>query len=322
MPAVYPVQSERAPETGVNLPFGISWAVLRRRSDPGTDSVEIRRAAMESMPRVGYDRAMVRRGSAASMDKGRPGQNRPSSDQHMADRKRTSSEEPTPEIRRHVFIVIPTYNECESIEQVVREVRTEFPQVVVVDDGSQDDSFEAAVRCAPYVLRHAINRGQGAALQTGLEFALARGAEIIVTFDADGQHSVSDIAEMIAPIQSGLCDITLGSRFLGNACDMPRSRRLLLRLAVLFTRITGRLKVTDAHNGFRAFSRRAAEAIDIKLDRMAHASEMIDQIRESKLPFQEIPVHIRYTEYSLRKGQSSRGAFRIVVHYLLGKVLQ
>ena len=228
----------------------------------------------------------------------------------------------SPEQRASVFVVIPAYNESGAIGEVVRGVRKTYPNVVVVDDGSSDDTLRVAARYAPFVLRHAVNRGQGAALQTGLDFALSRGAGVIVTFDADGQHGVDDIANMIAPIIGGECDITLGSRFLGDTTGIPRSRRLLLRGAVLFTRLTGRIKVTDAHNGFRAFSAAAAEKIDITLDRMAHASELMDQIRESRMRFLEIPVRIRYTEYSLAKGQSARGAFRIVVHYLLGKVLR
>ncbi len=160
------------------------------------------------------------------------------------------------------------------------------------------------------------------ALQTGIKFAVARGARYIVTFDADGQHSVDDIPAMVRPIWEGSCEITLGSRFLGHVVDIPPARLRVLRLAVLFTQLVSRVKLSDAHNGFRAFSRRAAQQIDISLDRMAHASEMIDQIRESGLPFLEVPVRIRYTPYSLRKGQSSRGAIRIVLHYVLAKVFQ
>jgi glycosyltransferase involved in cell wall biosynthesis len=172
------------------------------------------------------------------------------------------------------------------------------------------------------VLRHVVNRGQGAALQTGIQFALLRGAGVVVTFDADGQHRVQDVESMVAPILRGECEITLGSRFLGGTEDIPASRRRMLRLAVLFTRIVNRVNVTDAHNGLRAFSRRAAEQINITLDRMAHASELIDQIRASGLGFREVPVQIRYTDYSIDKGQRSGNAIRIVLNYLLGRVLR
>ena len=227
-----------------------------------------------------------------------------------------------PDVREDLFVVIAAFNEVASIEPVAREVRAIFPNVVVVDDGSTDGTFDAARRAAKYVLRHVINRGQGAALQTGIEFALRHGARFILTFDADGQHRVEDIPAMLEPIWRGECEITLGSRFLGQTVNIPSTRRTILRLAVLFTKIVNRVKLTDAHNGLRAFSRRAAETIHITMDRMAHATELIDQIRLSGLPFREVPVQIRYTVYSLAKGQSSRGALRIVWQYLLGRVFQ
>ena len=224
--------------------------------------------------------------------------------------------------REGVFVVIPAFNEAPAIAEVVRNVRAFYPNVVVVDDGSTDATFEQAGASATYTLRHVVNRGQGAALQTGITFALRQGARFVVSFDADGQHEPADIAALIAPIHRGECDITLGSRFLESSCEMPTTRRILLRLGVLFTRIVSGVAVTDTHNGLRAFSRRAAERIDITLDRMAHASELIDQVKRTGLVFREVPVRIRYTEYSLAKGQSARGAVRILVHYLFGRMLR
>jgi len=226
------------------------------------------------------------------------------------------------EARAQVFVVMAAYNEAACLEAVVGEVRALYPHVVVVDDGSSDDTFAAACRSASYALRHAVNRGQGAALQTGIDFALREGAGFIVTFDADGQHRVEDISGLVEPILTGECDITLGSRFLGGHVDMPRLRRLVLRGAVLFTRMVSQVRLTDAHNGFRGFSRRAAARVNITLDRMAHASELIDQIRHSGFPYREVPVQIRYTEYSLAKGQSARGAFRIVFDYLMRRLVE
>lgn len=225
-----------------------------------------------------------------------------------------------PKALETVWIVIAAYNEAACIEEVVRAVRVGYPHVVVVDDGSRDDTAERARRAGARVLRHAVNRGQGAALQTGITFALRRGAAYVVTYDADGQHRPEDISALLAPIVAGRCDITLGSRFLGGAVNLPRSRRLLLKGAVWFTRLVNRVALTDAHNGLRAFSRRAAERLNITQDRMAHASELIDQVRESGLRFEEVPVEIRYTAYSLAKGQSPRGALQILFHYLVGRV--
>lgn len=224
------------------------------------------------------------------------------------------------DVKRQTFVVIAAYNEGTCIEGVLHELRATYPNVVVVDDGSTDETYQIARREATHALRHLINRGQGAALQTGIDFALWRGARYIVTFDADGQHRVEDVAALVRPVSTGECDITLGSRFLGGASSVPVMRRLMLRLAVVFTRLVSRVALTDAHNGLRAFSRRAAERIDISMDRMAHASEVIDLIRRSGLPFREVPVQIRYTEYSLAKGQSLRDAVRIVFHYLVDRV--
>lgn len=219
------------------------------------------------------------------------------------------------------FVVIAAYNEAAVIGEVLRELTGVYPNVVVVDDGSRDGTFEAARGVAPFVLRHPVNCGQGAALQTGIDFALSRGAGVVVTIDADGQHRVEDVAAMIAPIASGAVEVTLGSRFLGSTVDMPLRKRIALRLAVLFTRWVNRVEVTDTHNGLRAFSRGAAEKIRIRMDRMAHASEIMDQIRVHNLAYREVPVQVRYTEYSMRKGQSLRGAVKILVHYLIGRVI-
>lgn len=227
----------------------------------------------------------------------------------------------TPAVRQSTFVIVPAYNEGPALERVVRELRAHFPNVVVVDDGSRDETGRIARRCATFTLRHLINRGQGAAIQTGFEFALMRGAAYIVTFDADGQHCVADIPRLLRPIIDGACDITIGSRFLGQATNLPRSRRLMLRAAVWFTWLINRVRLTDAHNGLRAFSRRAAERIHIRQDRMAHASEIIDLIKATGLSFIEVPVQIKYTEYSMSKGQSARGAFRIVFHYLVGRMV-
>ncbi|MDD9945441.1 MAG: glycosyltransferase family 2 protein [Myxococcales bacterium] len=223
---------------------------------------------------------------------------------------------------RGTWVVIAAYNEGEAIGGVVSDLVDDYPNVVVVDDGSGDDTADAAAGAGAVVLRHVINRGQGAALQTGITYALTRGAAYIVTFDADGQHQKSDLPALIGPLARGEVDICLGSRFLEHAGSVPLARRLLLSLAVLFTRLTSGVRLTDAHNGLRAFSRRAAARIDIRLDRMAHASELIDQIRQSGLPYREIPVHIRYTDYSLAKGQRGSAAFRVALDYLIGRVMR
>jgi polyprenyl-phospho-N-acetylgalactosaminyl synthase len=219
-------------------------------------------------------------------------------------------------------VVIAAYNEAGAIFDVVQELRAVYPNVIVVDDGSTDDTAQRAQSAGACVLTHLINRGQGAALQTGISYALLQGAEFIATFDADGQHDVADLAAMLGPIERGDVEICLGSRFLERREKIPAVRRLVLYFAVLFTRMTARARLTDAHNGLRAFSRRAALALDLQLDRMAHASEIVDQVVGTGLPFTEVPVRIRYTEYSLRKGQRSSAALRVAFDYLMGRLIR
>jgi glycosyltransferase involved in cell wall biosynthesis len=225
-------------------------------------------------------------------------------------------------VRRDLFVVVPAFNESRSIGAVVSALRGHYPNVVVVDDGSEDETAESAEAAGAAVVRHIVNRGQGAALQTGLRFALRRGARILVTFDADGQHLPEDIPALVRPVLEGRAEVVLGSRFSGGAAAMPRTRRWLLRAAVLFTRLASRVNVTDTHNGLRAFSRRAALALNITCDRMAHASEILDEIRRRKLPYAEVPVRIRYTDYSRSKGQSSLSAIPVALDYLVGRVLK
>ena len=204
----------------------------------------------------------------------------------------------------NVFVVVPVYNEAPVLRGVVEELLSFYSQLVIVDDGSVDRSLDILRGLPVVALRHIVNRGQGAALQTGIECALRKGASIVVTFDGDGQHDPRDIEKLLAPIQAGRADVTLGSRFLREGSNVPWLRKALLKSGVLFTSLTTGLVLTDTHNGLRAFSRRAAEMIHLSMDRMAHASELLDIVRRENLKYEEVPVNIRYTDYSLRKGQS------------------
>ena len=215
---------------------------------------------------------------------------------------------------RDTYVVIAAFNEAAVIRSVVREVVAQGYPVVVVDDGSHDDTAAAATMPGATVLRHVVNLGQGAALQTGIDYALRRTARYIVTFDADGQHSVEDLAALVAALATH--DVVLGSRFLGKAVvGASRRRKMLLRGATMMSnRMTG-MKLTDAHCGLRAFRASAAPALYLVQDRMAHASELLNKIRASGLRVVEVPVTIKYTEHSTRKGQSAFQAVRIMFDY-------
>lgn len=216
--------------------------------------------------------------------------------------------------RSDTWVVIAAYNEGAVIRRVVGEVVERGWPVVVVDDGSRDDTASAARQPGAVVLKHAVNLGQGAALQTGIDYALRKGARHLVTFDADGQHSVEDLEELVSALTHA--DIALGSRFLGkDVVGASAGRRSLLKTATLVSNKLSGLKLTDAHCGLRAFRASAAPALRISQDRMAHASELLRKIKRSGLRVVEVPVTVAYTEHSKAKGQGGFQAIRILFDY-------
>jgi polyprenyl-phospho-N-acetylgalactosaminyl synthase len=225
-----------------------------------------------------------------------------------------------------IAVVIAAYNEGEVLARVVAGVPRQLPgigtiDVVVVDDGSADVTSDAAASAGAIVLRHIINRGQGAALKTGLDYAAAHGYTVAVTFDADGQHDPSEIASLVDRLLSDNLDVVLGSRFLSKKAEsLPPVRRLILKCGVLFTVFISRIKVTDTHNGFRAFRVSSLKRLKLVQDRMEHASEILDQISRQHLAYAEVPVTIIYSDYSIQKGQRSGNAVRIALKMIAHKL--
>jgi glycosyltransferase involved in cell wall biosynthesis len=203
----------------------------------------------------------------------------------------------------NLWVICAAYNEATTIGRVVADLRGSGYRVVAVDDGSRDGTRHIAAAAGADVVVHPVNLGQGAALQTGIDYALAQGADILVTFDADGQHRVADIPILVEALRRERADFALGSRFLGQTYNLPRLRRWVLYAATIFTRLTTGLRLTDAHNGLRALTRTGAAAIRLRQNRMAHASEILVEIAQSGLAYVEVPVTIEYTAYSLAKGQ-------------------
>jgi polyprenyl-phospho-N-acetylgalactosaminyl synthase len=214
---------------------------------------------------------------------------------------------------KSIWIVIPAYNEVAIIGRVVGDLVERGYAVVVVDDGSDDATGMTARAAGAAMVTHPFNLGQGAALQTGIAFALMQGADYLVTFDADGQHRAADIDGLVHALLAQNADFALGSRFLGTAPDMPASRRLLLKAATWFTRATTGLCITDTHNGLRAMTRRGASRIKLRQNRMAHASEILHAVARSGLRYVEVPVTVDYSAYSLAKGQRLTDSLRILV---------
>lgn len=220
-----------------------------------------------------------------------------------------------------VIAVIPAYAEAARIKNTIRAVLPFVDQMVVVDDGSPDQTEAQARKTPAVVLRHSINRGQGAALKTGTQAALRLGADIVLHIDADGQHDPLSIPNVLQPLAEKKMDVVFGSRFLGQeAAGMPLGRRWLLSGARTFNALVVGVprKITDPQSGFRAFTAPAARAVDFQQDRMAHCSEILRLVTRSKLRWCEAPVRVYYSPESLRKGQKSWDAAKIAWQLFLG----
>ncbi|MGC4961174.1 glycosyltransferase family 2 protein [Gordonia sp. DT218] len=218
-----------------------------------------------------------------------------------------------------VWLVIPVYNEAEVIRKVVSDAAQVFPNIVCVDDGSTDDSAAEITAAGARLVQHPVNLGQGAAIQTGVEYARVQpGARFFVTFDADGQHRVDDVVAMIERLRTEPVDIVVGTRFAeGRSESVPPLRRMALRTIVFLSPRTRRLGLTDAHNGLRAFNKTVADQLDLMMGGMSHASEFVALIDHYKWRVTEQPVTILYTEYSRAKGQSLINGVNIVADGLL-----
>lgn len=217
-----------------------------------------------------------------------------------------------------VWLVIPLFNEGRVIGDVVAAARRTFHHVVCVDDGSTDGGARHARAAGAVVVQHPVNLGQGAALQTGFEFARAQPAmRWVVTYDADGQHRIEDVVAMVDLARGERLDAVFGSRFLDERSTPGWAKRVVLRLAVTYTNATTSTRLTDAHNGLRVLSRRVVDQLDITQNRMAHASELVAQVGALNVPYGEAPVHILYTDYSRSKGQSLWNSVNILAELIL-----
>ena len=222
-------------------------------------------------------------------------------------------------------IIIPVYNEERIIDTTVQSIiDKKYENIIVVNDGSTDDTLSKiqAFWDNVTVLHHYSNRWQGASLETGFEYVRRYwNTNYVVCFDADGQHSISDLNTFyeILDVQPDI-DIVFGSRFLKKTySNVPFVRKMILKWAILFTFFLSHIRLTDSHNGYRVMRRKVLDKIHISIDGMWHASEIIDIVASKKIPFAEVPVHIHYTDYSLEKWQSSGNALQIVARFIWNK---
>ena len=216
-----------------------------------------------------------------------------------------------------ISIIIPAYNEVDTIRQVIADIRSESADynIIVIDDGSTDITAALAANAGAVVLRHLVNRGQGAALKTGTDYAIMNGADVVVHFDADGQFLAGEIKDVVAPIITGEADIVFGSRFLAKKSTMPWFKKhIILRLAKFVNRIFLGVNLSDPQSGFRAFSREAAKKLNWQQDRMAHCSEIMHLAFKNKLRVREVPMTIIYHNF----GQRLHHGFKILGEFFLG----
>ena len=216
-----------------------------------------------------------------------------------------------------VWVVIPLYNESTVITNVISGLLPTFPNVVCIDDGSTDGGGEIARRAGSQLVTHPINLGQGAALQTGFEYAIERDAKYVVTFDADGQHRVEDAQTMVQRARAENLAIIFGSRFLDDRTQPGFLKKIVLKTAVTVTNWTTKTRLTDAHNGLRVIREDALRHVHLKQDRMAHGTEIIVQLGRTGLPYAEEPVEVLYTEYSKAKGQSLLNSVNILIDLII-----
>lgn len=223
-------------------------------------------------------------------------------------------------MEERVTVVIPAYNEERTIVGVIRGLKAKgFAQIIVVDDGSSDRTGKVVREEGVVLVRHLLNRGVGGALGTGIKAALRFRPNIVVTFDADGQHDPDDIPRLIEPIEKGEADIVIGSRMLDPA-GMPWSRRVANRIANVVTYLLFGVWATDSQCGLRAFSRDAAARIRIMTSGMEVSSEILAEIVRNRLRYREVPVKAIYTDYSLSKGQSFTHGLHTLLKLMLAKV--
>lgn len=222
---------------------------------------------------------------------------------------------------KKLVVVLPAFNEAKVIGQVLDSLKKELAtlnnlkiEIVVVDDGSWDNTSRIVRSKKVTLLRHPINRGLGGALGTGIEYTRQNQADFVVTFDADGQHDPKDISRVLPPLLENKADVVIGIR---NIKKMPFDRKILTFLSTLTTSVFFGIYCSDTQSGFRAFNKKALDKIKIKTQRMEVSSELFHEIKKHRLRLAEVPIKVIYTSYSREKGQTNLNAIKILLKLIL-----
>ncbi len=221
-------------------------------------------------------------------------------------------------IKKNIYVVVPAYNESQTIKNVIEELKDRNLNIIIIDDGSHDETYRIAENSINsyngHIYKHVLNRGLGAALETGIKAALAKNADIIVTFDADGQHDPEDILKVCKPIIEGNADIVIGKR---NFEEMPLSKKLGNQIMNAITRIFYGINVNDSQSGLRAFDRKAAGFLDLHSRGYGVSSEIIGEIKKHDLKLEEINIKTIYTDYSMTKGTNLNVGLKILFKLII-----
>ena len=213
-----------------------------------------------------------------------------------------------------VFIVIPAYNEAAKIGKVIRDLKKyNYCNIVVVDDGSKDNTSEVAKKNGAFVIKQIMNLGAGGATITGFDYAIREGADIIVTIDADGQHDVKDIKKVMQPILDKKAELVIGSRLM-NPKGMPFIRRFGNTCLNILTFLLFGVWTTDSQSGFKAMTKEAYKKMHLKSNGFEICSEIIKEIGRTRIKFTEVPIKVIYTDYSMSKGQSIMNGIKTFIN--------
>jgi glycosyltransferase involved in cell wall biosynthesis len=224
-------------------------------------------------------------------------------------------------VNKDTYVIVPAYNESPVIGAVIRKLQKHYSNIVCVNDGSSDNTADIIKSSGAILINHAINLGQGAATQTGVEYCLMQpNAKYFITFDADDQHLVTDAIKLLACLKKQKLDIVFGSRFLGKTENIPFKKRLMLKCAVHFSNWISGTKLTDTHIGLRVFNRVFAETLNLTMNDMTHASEIINRIKQYNYSYSEVPIDVIYSDYSKSKGQPIINSVNIASDMIMKKI--
>ena len=222
-----------------------------------------------------------------------------------------------------LYILLPAFNEAPRIQDVIRGlISAGFSNIIVIDDGSSDNTEELARQMDILVVRHFINRGAGAAIQTGIELARQKEWSMIALMDADGQHNPEDIKQLVHTMNQSNCDLVIGSRFQNKKSDMPKTRILFNGIANLMTNLFCENHYSDSQSGLRLLNRKAIESLDLQIDGFGFCSEMLIKAERAGLKIKETPIQVQYTQYSINKGQDFHMGITTAFNFLWNTIFK